>query len=84
MSTGSGRSKEGIGAAIELYLRANPLAADTAKGIATCWLPWPGLEPAYEPFAEALRTMVESRQLRTIELPGGVLLYGRGPGFAPD
>jgi len=84
VSTGSAPSKEGIGAAIERYLRANPLAADTAKGIATCWLPWPGLEPAYEPFVEALQTMVESRQLRTFELPGGALLYGRGPGFAPD
>jgi hypothetical protein len=75
---------EGIRAAIERHLRANPLAADTAKGIATCWLPQYGIEPAYEPFVEALQAMVLSRQLRAVELPGGELFYRRGPALAID
>ena len=75
---------EAIRAAIEHYLRANPLAADTAKGIATCWLPHSGIGPAYQPLVDALQVMVASRHLLAVELPDGEILYRCGPALRVD
>ena len=68
-----------IRAAIEDYLRANPLAADTAKGIAMCWLCTSGIEPAHERIVDALNALVASRHLIAVELPDGEILYRSGP-----
>jgi hypothetical protein len=78
VACGSGSSVEEIREAIERYLRGHPEAADTAKGIATCWLREQGIEASRELVIEALESLVAQRKIDAFHLPDGDVLYERG------
>ena len=56
----------------------HPLAADTAEGILSSWLPQSGFEDAPDYIAEVLEDLVARRLLRALTLPDGKTLYIRG------
>ena len=71
--------KEQIRAAIIRYLQRHPLAGDTPEGIVACWLPPRRYEDAPQFIGEVVETMVAAGELAPRHLPGGRLLYVRGP-----
>ena len=71
--------KARLRAALVKHLREHPLAGDTEDGILACWIS-PLERTAAEPFiAEVLDAMLLSRELVAATLPGGTVLYTRGP-----
>lgn len=67
--------------AILEYLHGHPLAADTADGIVSCWVPRSGFEDAPDHIDAALRHMLAERALAMRWLPDGRILYVRGELF---
>ena len=58
------------------------IAADTAHGIHTSWLPENGLEAAAAALvAQVLKELVDEKVLREEPVTGGEPLYRRGPRF---
>ena len=65
--------------AILQHLRIHPLAADTAEGIVSSWLPaGAGLADAAAHIDTVLQDMTQKRLLRAYPLPGGRVLYTKG------
>lgn len=64
--------------AILQHLRIHPLAADTAEGIVSSWLPGTGFADAAAHIDTVLQDMTQKRLLRTYPLPGGRVLYTKG------
>ena len=82
-------------AAILHYIQKNPLAADTADGILSCWVPHDGFENAADHIAAVLGDLVANHWLKMRQLPDGKILYvcvetpdsapgGPEPGTHPD
>lgn len=61
--------------AILRYGHRNPLAADTAGGIVTRWLPRTGFEWAPDHIGKVLAELVADGSLRTRPLPDGEILF---------
>jgi hypothetical protein len=61
--------------AILRYLDVHPLAADTAEGILTSWLPVRGFERAPDHIEAVLAELVTSRRLEARCLPDAKTLY---------
>ena len=75
MSLNDAAQRIRIREAILEYLHKNPLAADTADGILTCWLPQPGFEDAPVHVATVLQDLVADQRLDAHPLPGGKTLF---------
>ncbi|MEO8123645.1 MAG: hypothetical protein ABI633_06310 [Burkholderiales bacterium] len=72
--------------AIEAHLASNPLAADSADGVARWWLAAHGVVASPVEVEQALATLVRRRRLRRVPLADGNTLYCSGaqaPGVAP-
>lgn len=77
MHADEGGQVEAIAAAILAHLQSNPLAADSANGVARWWL-----GPAYsnvtvEQVERALNLLVSRRALRRLRLMDGTVLYSQ-------
>ena len=70
--------------AIIKHLRRHPLAGDTQEGIVACWLPSSGSEDAIEIIGTVVEAMVAAGELSRRNLPGGRVLFVRGPSLDPD
>jgi len=68
-----------VRAAICAHLQRYPLAGDTPGGIVASWLPARGYEDAPHLIEAVLRIMVAAGELVPRQLPGGRVLYVRGP-----
>jgi hypothetical protein len=73
------KRKAHLRAAIIRHLLDNPLAGDTANGIAMCWVPEPGCADALNYIDDVVATMVAAGELVPRPLPDGRTLYVRGP-----
>jgi hypothetical protein len=72
-------------AAIRRHLQRFPLAGDTRDGIVASWLPPRGYEDAPQLIDAVLAAMVAASELAPRHLPGGRVLYVRGPALEqPD
>ena len=70
--------------AIVQRFRQSHIAADTAQGIHTSWLPEKGLEAApHALVADVLKELVDEGVLREERVTGGNPLFRRGPKFSP-
>jgi hypothetical protein len=66
-------------AAILRHLQHHHLAGDTADGIVASWLPPQGYEDAARHVDAVVEAMVAAGELLPQGLPGGKVLYLRGP-----
>ena len=64
--------------AIEAYVAAHPLAADSAEGVARSWLAACGVVASPREVELALATLVRQRRLRQVRLADGNTLYCGG------
>lgn len=62
--------------AIQAYLTHHPLAADSAEGIASWWLPGGGLEVSVEEVCTALARLIDQGLVAWRQLPDGRHIYG--------
>jgi len=68
---------DAIATAILVYLQSNPLAADSADGVA-CWWLGPALSNVtVEQVERALKLLVSRRALRRLRLMDGTVLYSQ-------
>lgn len=66
--------------AIEAYLAAHPMAADSVEGVARWWLQGSGVTGTYREVEAALETLVRHGRMRRVALADGSTLYCAGPG----
>ena len=64
--------------AIEAHLATNPLAADSAEGVARWWLATHGVVASPQEVELALVTLVRQHRLRRVQLADGNTLYCGG------
>jgi hypothetical protein len=72
--------------AIEAYLAAHPMAADSVEGVARWWLQGSGVTGTHQEVEAALETLVRHGRMRRVALADGSTLYcgaARGPGHPP-
>jgi hypothetical protein len=72
-----------IRSAIIQHLCSFPLAGDTPEGMVACWLPSSGYEGAIQVIGKVVETMVAAGELAPRSLPGGRVLFVRGPALVP-
>lgn len=65
--------------AIEGYLAAHPLAADSLDGVARWWLGSRGIHATVQEVEQALNALVAGRRLRQTRLADGTVLYSHMP-----
>ena len=75
---GAGR-KARLRAALLRHLRAYPLAGDTPEGMVACWIPASDRGDGAQFIGEVIDEMVAAGELAPLNLPGGRVLYVRGP-----
>jgi hypothetical protein len=75
--------KARLRAALLRHLRNYPLAGDTAEGIVACWVPAADRGDAPQFIGEVIDAMVAAGELMPLDLPGGRVLYVRGPAPGP-
>ncbi len=63
--------------ALQAYLVAHPMAADSADGIARWWLPAGSVRPTPAEVERAVATLVARAVLRSVALAEGSVIYMR-------
>jgi len=71
--------KARLRAAIVRHLREHPLAGDTEHGILACWISADERSDTAQFIGDVIDAMLRSRELDAVPLPGGAVLYVRGP-----
>jgi len=75
MNTSQNGSMEAVAAAIVDYVRAHPMAADSADGVHRWWMGAQHARPGLDVVESALELLVERRVLRRLPLGDGTVLY---------
>ena len=77
MDTHQDGPKEAVAAAILDYLRAHPMAADSADGVQRWWIGSRRVGLGVEEVESALDLLVERNLLRRLRLMDGTVLYAQ-------
>lgn len=77
MDTKHSAPLEAVAAAITEHLRAHPLAADSAEGVARWWVGAERAGVSVDEVEAALELLVERQQLRRLRLIDGTALYSQ-------
>jgi hypothetical protein len=75
MNTSQNGAMEAVAAAIVDYLRAHPMAADSAAGVRRWWIGAQRAGPGLDEVESALDLLVERRVLRRLPLGDGTMPY---------